>query len=89
MKKIFAIALFAGVATLSACNSSPREQAADNIESSAEAKADNLEDAADNVSNDAAEASLENQAEAVRNIGEMKAGDVRTHDADTNLGNGI
>ncbi|PZQ62828.1 MAG: hypothetical protein DI544_01120 [Sphingomonas taxi] len=89
MKKIFAIALLAGVASLSACNSSPREQAADNIEANAEAVADNLEDVADNVGNDAVEDALENKAEAVRATGQNQADDMRTHDPDTNLGNGI
>jgi hypothetical protein len=64
MKKILVLGLAAGLATLSACNSTPREQAADNIEANAEGMADNLEDMADNVSSPAAEAGLENQAEA-------------------------
>jgi hypothetical protein len=89
MKKVLAIALLAGAASLSACNSSPREQAADNIEANADAVADNLEDAADNVDNDTAEDHLENKADAVRELGEKKADDMRTHDADTNLKNGI
>jgi hypothetical protein len=89
MKKAFVIAMAVGLASLSACNSSPREQAADNIESNTEAVADNLEDAADNVSNDAAEASLENKADAVRATGQNQADDMGTNDPDTNLSNGI
>ncbi|MEG8038562.1 hypothetical protein QP166_04095 [Sphingomonas sp. LR60] len=89
MKKLFAIAMLAGVASLTACNSSPREQAADNIEANAEAVADNLEDAADNVDNDAAEDLLENKADAVRDLGDKKAEDMRTNDPDTNLKNGM
>jgi len=89
MKKLFAIAMLAGVASLSACNSSPPEQAADNIEANAEAVADNLEDAADNVDNDAAEDRLENKADAVRDLGDKKAEDMRTNDPDTNLKNGM
>lgn len=89
MKKVFALGAVAGLLSLAACNNSPREQAADNIEANAEAVADNLEDAADSVSNEAVEANLENAAEAVRATGENQAEDMRTHDADTNLKNGI
>jgi len=89
MKKFFAVAATAGLISLAACNSSPREQAADNIEANAEAIADNLEDAADNAGTDANAASLENAADAVRDTGQNQAEDMRTHDADTNLQNGI
>ena len=89
MKKVFALGVAAGLMSLSACNNTPREQAADNIEANAEAAADNLEEAADNVTSEAAEANLENAAEAVRATGENQAEDMRTHDADTNLKNGI
>ncbi len=89
MKKTFALAMAAGLFSLSACNSSPREQAADNIEANAESVADNLEDAADNVSNGAAEARLENAADAVRATGQNQAEDMRTNDPDTNLSNGM
>ena len=89
MKKMFALGTAAGLMALSACNSSPREQAADNIEANAESVADNLEDAADNATTTAAEQSLENQADATRNLGDAQAKDMRTHDADTNLSNGI
>ena len=83
MKKLFLLGAVAGLASLAACNSSPREQAADNIEENAEAVADNLEDAADG--NGAAE----NQADAVRATGQNQAEDMRTNDADTNLSNGL
>jgi hypothetical protein len=86
MKKAFVIALATGLALLSACNSSPREQTADNIESNTEAVADNLED---DAGNDAAEARLENKADAVRATGQNQADDMRTNDPDTNLSNGI
>jgi len=89
MKKIFTAAVATGLLSLAACNSSPREQAADNIESNTEAVADNLEDAADNTSNAAAEAMLENKADAVRATGQNQADDMRTNDPDTNLSNGI
>lgn len=89
MKKIFALSAVAGLVALSACNSSPREQAADNIEANAEAVADNLDEAADNATTPAAEQALDNAAAAVRETGDMKAEDMRTHDADTNLSNGM
>jgi len=89
MKKTIVLGCLAGFAALSACNSSPREQAADNIEANAEAVADNLEDAADNAGTDAGEAALENQADAVRATGQNQAEDFRTNDADTNLANGM
>lgn len=89
MKKMSGIAIAAGLMSLAACNSSPREQAADNIEANAEAVADNLEEAADNASTDAAEDNLESAADNVRAAGDNQAEDMRTHDADTNLKNGI
>lgn len=89
MKKIFAVAALAGSLALSACNNSPREQAADNIEANAEAAAENLEAAADNAMTPGAENALDNQADAVRAMGDNQAEDMRTNDADTNLSNGI
>lgn len=89
MKKTFVFGAVVGLAALSACNNSPREQAADNIEANAESVADNLEEAADNAATPAAADALENQADAVRNVGDAKAEDMRTHDADTNLANGL
>ena len=89
MKKIFAIGLAAGLVSLAACNSTPREQAADNIEAGAEATADDLEEAADNATTEAGEAALENTADAVRATGQNQATDMRTNDADTNLSNGM
>ena len=89
MKKMFVLGLAAGLASLAACNSSPREQAADNIEANAEAVADNLEDAADNASTPAAEEGLENAADAARATGQNQAEDLRTNDPDTNLSNGM
>lgn len=89
MKKMFVLAIAAGLASLSACNSAPREQAADNIEANAEGVADNLEDMADNVSSPMAEDALENRADAVRATGDNQAADMRTNDPDTNLSNGF
>lgn len=89
MKKMIVIGMAAGLVSLAACNSSPTEQAADNIEANAEAVADNMEDAADTMNAPGAEARLENQAEMVRENGQMQAEDMRTNDPDTNLSNGI
>ena len=89
MKKMFVLAIATGLVSLSACNSSPREQAADNIEANADAVADNLEDAADNATTSAAENGLENKADAVRATGDNQAKDMRTNDPDTNLSNGM
>ena len=89
MKKIFVLGMAAGLVSLTACNNTAREQAADNIEANTEAVADNLEDAADNAGTTAAESSLENRADAVRATGENQAKDMRTNDPDTNLSNGF
>ena len=89
MKKIFVLGVAAGLASLAACNTSPREQAADNIEANSDAVADNIEDAADNAGTTAEKDSMENRADAVRDIGKNEAKDMRTNDADTNLSNGM
>ncbi len=89
MKKMFVLGLAAGLVSLTACNSSPQEQAADNIEANTEAVADNLEEQADNAGTEAGEDALENRADAVRDTGQNQAEDMRTNDADTNLSNGI
>jgi len=88
MKKIstaFAVAL--GVAALAACNQSPQEQAADNIEANAENVADTIEANADNAT-DVMEANADNAADAVRAEGENTADAVRNGaDADGNSAN--
>lgn len=89
MKKTIVLALAAGLVSLSACNSSPRENAADTIEANSEAVADNLEEAADNATTTGGEAMLENKADAVRATGQNQADDMRTNDPDTNLSNGM
>ena len=89
MKKIFVLGVAAGLASLAACNTSPREQAADNIEANGDAVADNLEDAADNAGNGMMEDRMENRADAVRDTTQNQAEDMRTNDPDTNLSNGM
>lgn len=88
MKKAIVLGIAMGLATLTACSKSPQEAAADNIQANAEMTADNLEDMADNTSGAAADA-LENQADATRATADNMADDLTTHDADTNLANGI
>lgn len=89
MKKFLVLGLSAGLISLGACNNTPREQAADNIEANSEAVADNLDDMADSANSSAAEDALDNKAAAVRATGDNKAEDMRTNDADTNLSNGM
>ena len=89
MKKIFVLGLAAGLASLAACNTSPREQAADNIEANSEAMADNMEDMASNATTPAGEDAMQNAADHTRAMGQNQAEDMRTHDADTNLANGM
>lgn len=89
MKKVLIIGAAFGLASLAACNTSPREQAADNIEANSEAMADNMEDMADNMANPAVADAMENQADAMRDTGQNQAEDMRTNDPDTNLANGM
>ena len=88
MKKIStAMAVAFGVAALAACNQSPQEQAADNIEANAENVADTIEENADNAT-DVMEANAQNTADEVRAEGENAADAVREGtDADGNSAN--
>lgn len=89
MKKITtAFAVAAGVFALSACNQSPKEQAADNIEANAENTADAIEANADTVPGVTLNDTADNAADAVRAEGEKKADEVRNGaDADGNSAN--
>jgi len=88
MKITTTFAVAVGLASLAACNQSPQEQVADNIEANAEMTADNLEMMADNTGNEALEANLENAADATREAGEENADATRTGaDADGNSAN--
>lgn len=89
MKITTTLAVALGLASLTACNNTAREQKADNIEANAESTADNLEEVADNATTSAGEDALQNKADAVRNVGDAKAKDVRTNTPDTNLANGM
>lgn len=88
MKITTTLAVALGISALAACNNSPTEQAADNIEANAEMTADNLEEAADNASTEAGEDNLENAADATREAGEENADAIRDGmDADGNSAN--
>lgn len=89
MKKMILAGAGIGLLALAACHSSPREQVADNIEANADSFADNLESAAGNTNSAALQNSLQNRADATRALGDNLAADMRTHDPDTNLANGI
>jgi len=65
MKSITILAIALGAASLAACNKSPQEQTADNIEASADNASANIQ------------ASADNSADAVRNTGDQKADAVR------------
>jgi hypothetical protein len=88
MKILSTVAMSFALCALAACNQSPREEAADEIEANAEMQADNLEEAADNAPTEAAEDALENQADATRAEGENAADANRTGaDLDGNSAN--
>ena len=88
MKKIStAMAVAFGVAALAACNQSPKEEAADNIEANAENVADTIEANAEAVT-DNMQANAENAADTVRAEGENAADATRNGaDADGNSAN--
>ena len=69
MKTTTVLAIALGLGTLAACNKSPTEQTADNIEANAESTADTMETNVDNAA-DAMQANTENAADAVRNPGD-------------------
>lgn len=85
MKLTHTFAIAIAVGALAACNQSPKEQAADNIEANAEMQADNLEEVAGDVNNETVEDNLQNQADATREAGENAADATRDGaDADGN-----
>ncbi|HEX8300476.1 hypothetical protein [Sphingomonas sp.] len=67
MKKILIVAAAAGLASLAACNPATTNTTAENVAESHEANATAYEAAADNTSNGAAEAVLENKADMEEN----------------------
>lgn len=69
MKLTTTLAVAVGLGALAACNQSPRENAADNIEANAEDVAENIEANAENAAENV-QANAENAADAVRNSGD-------------------
>ena len=73
----FSIAVAAlGLGGLGACQDSPEEAQAENIQANADAAADAVEEAADNATNVDVEAALDNVAEQLREEGDTAAGEV-------------
>ena len=81
MKKIVPLSVALGLGALAACQESPREEQAENIEANADNAAEAFEAAADNMSNEVVEEALENQAEGLREGGENIAAEVRNSEA--------
>lgn len=63
----------AGLLALAGCGGNADDRAADNIEATAENRADSLEDQADATGNGAVEDALEDRADNVRDVGEDAA----------------
>jgi hypothetical protein len=76
MKTTAVLAIALGLGALAACNKSPKEATADNIESNYENTADNMEASADNTATNVQD-TASNAADAVRNEGQEKADAVR------------
>ena len=88
MKTITVLAVALGLGSLAACNQSPKEEVADNIEANAEATADAIEANADAVPGTTMDANADAAADQVRAEGEAKADAVRDGaDADGNSAN--
>jgi len=88
MKIITTFAVALGIASLAACNQSPTEEAADNIEANAEATADAIEANADDVPGVTTNDAADEAAEQVRAEGEAAADATREGaDADGNSAN--
>jgi protein involved in sex pheromone biosynthesis len=67
MKKILIVAATAGLMSLAACNGGTTNTTAENVADNHEANAAMYDEAADNTSNSAAEAVLENAEDASEN----------------------
>lgn len=73
MKKILIVAATAGLMSLAACGGGTTNTTAENVAESHEANAAIYEEAADNATNDAAEAVLENAADVEDNAADAAA----------------
>lgn len=80
MKTILKAASAAGLLALAACGGNADDQAADNIEAMTENRADALEDQADLATNEQVEDALDDNAAAIREMGEDKADEADDHD---------
>ncbi|HEX8413249.1 MAG TPA: hypothetical protein VF637_05110, partial [Sphingomicrobium sp.] len=69
MNKANIFALVLGIGALAACQQSPQEAQADNIEANADAAAESFEAVAENVDNEVIADQIENQAEGLRDTG--------------------
>jgi uncharacterized lipoprotein len=72
MKLTSTLAIALALGALAACNKSPTDQAADNIEANYDNAADTMEANVDNAA-DAMQANTANAADALRNEGDQKA----------------
>jgi hypothetical protein len=87
MKLTTTLALAFGIAALAACNKSPQENAADQVEANTENTADMIEANGSNAA-EAVEANTQNAADQVRAAGENTADQIRNGpDADGNSAN--
>jgi hypothetical protein len=94
MKSTTILAIALGVGALAACNKSPTEQAAENVESTYGNAAENVEattsNAAEAIESNASNASSDvkaagkNEASAIKNEGKQKANEIRNGAATTN-----
>jgi hypothetical protein len=66
MTRLFTIVLAAGAISITACERSPTEERADNVEAAAENRAESIEEHAENRA-DAIREAAENEADAIRN----------------------
>jgi acyl-CoA reductase-like NAD-dependent aldehyde dehydrogenase len=82
MNKIAMVAVALGLGALSACEKSPEEAQAENIEANADNAADAFEEAADNTGNEAEAEVLENIADELREGGDNIADNVVENAAD-------
>lgn len=82
MNKFLKIAAIASLTAVAACGGSGDDSLGDNVAQAYENQADMVDEMADNATNEMQEDALENQAEALRDTGEMK--EEAIDDADVN-----
>ena len=87
MKTVLKLAAVACLVSLGACNRTPAENNAANVEQSFENVADNMEAMASNTSNDQAADALNNRAEQVRDAGDNAADAIRDRPATATMSN--